>query len=754
MDPAHPHAASDSSAHVLTSAPDFGKTVRRIARLARKELRESLRDRRTLATLIMMPLIVYPLLGSVVQKFAISRIDPRAPAAILVFEVDLAAGLQALFAEHNEDLVLRDDRSDDSPKSESGSRDSPAGIEQITKQLLNGRSPQNTTPAVRLEAYPQRRGIDLEALIRNGEADVAIREISPRPDPGSGRLLPGELQILSRQGDAFSVKAAEEAERRVRLFRDNVIRALLDNSRIGAAAMPFISGIFLKSDAPAESPLSAFVPLMLVLMTMTGAVYPAIDLTAGERERGTLEMLIAAPVPRRDLLTGKFVAVFTVAVLTAIINLTAMVLTLYGTGFDRIILGEGVSIVMFLQVLALLVVFASFFSAVLLSITSFARSFREAQAWLIPLMLISLAPGILSLMPGVRLTPGLSLIPLVNIVLLGKELFQGIASPYSFAITLAATLAYTVMALRIAARVFGSDTVLFASNTGVGSLMKRPTEMVNHVPFGLGTGCLIILIPTFIVLAGLRGRLVAPENFPGQLVLSAMITVTLFAVFPILLTTWNRVRFVPAFGFRSFGMLALPGSILLGMSLWTLTYEALLLGKGASGWIQLLSNPKLQELAQRLTEETPLLLRLITLAAIPAVCEELFFRGFLISTLRGTSERWKSALLTSAILFAGFHVVVDQSLTLERFPSTFLLGLILGWIRISTGSVLPGIAMHVINNGLLLSLTELQPLLARLGLDLAVKNETHLPAWFLAVATGMSLTGAAFVWRGARHRTR
>jgi ABC-2 type transport system permease protein/sodium transport system permease protein len=138
------------------------------------------------------------------------------------------------------------------------------------------------------------------------------------------------------------------------------------------------------------------------------------------------------------------------------------------------------------------------------------------------------------------------------------------------------------------------------------------------------------------------------------------------------------------------------------------------------------------------------------LAVIPAICEELFFRGFLMSALLGRSARTKSALFTSTFLFAAFHVVVDQSLTLERFPATFMLGFVLGWIRLSTGSIFPGIVMHAVSNGLLLSLTELQPLLARLGLDLAVKNETHLPAWFLATSTGLSLIGAMLIYRSSR----
>jgi len=723
------------SSEMPPAAPQgLGSSLRRKARLARKELRESLRDRRTLVTLIMMPLIVYPLLGSVVQKFAISRIDPSVPAAIVIVGEGLSYELQQSLFQGDPVTLFQE------PKELNGI------LPQIPGAALQ--LPQDIS-AIRFEVYEKNDDAESEHLISIGVADVAIRELPPKVDPASGRMQPGELQIFSRRNDSFSMKAAEEIERRVTEYRDRVIRKLLSETRFGAESMPYVSKVSIDSAGPRESPLSAFVPLMLVLMTMTGAVYPAIDLTAGERERGTLEMLLAAPVPRRDLLLGKFVAVFTVAVLTALINLTAMILTLYGTGFDQVILGDGLSVTMFLQVLALLVVFASFFSAVLLSVTSFARSFREAQAWLIPLMLISLAPGILSLMPGVHLTLGLALIPLVNIVLLGKELFQGVASMQLFVVTLAATASYTVLALRLAARIFGSDSVLFGGTSETGSLKKRPTQQVDHVSLKLGIGCLLVLAPAFVVLAGLRGRLVASDNLPGQLVLSGMMTMLLFAVFPVALTIWNRVRFVPAFAFRGFHPLALLGAAVLGMTAWTLTYEVLLLGKGSLGWAKLLENPKFQELAQRLTQDTPLLLRLLTLAIIPAICEEMFFRGFLMNSLLGKLHRWKKALLVSTFLFAAFHVVVDQSLTLERFPATFLLGFVLGCIRLSSGSLFPGIVMHAISNGVLLSLTDLEPFLEKIGLNLGIEGQMHLPTWFLIVSTVLTIIGAALVWAGS-----
>jgi len=744
------------------------QSISRVARLARKELRESLRDRRTLATLILMPLIVYPLLGTVVQKFAISRVDLNAPAAIVAVDERLPPDVLELFLERpsaSEPVNQSDSASSDgntpnlqqSTASDAAAATLPSdaadAMNQVTRRLASGQSPLDGIAApIRLDARKLSANINPEILVQEKLVDLAILELPPAIDPKTGDPIPGDVRVYCRENDQFSLRAAEEAEERLGKFRDQLVRKWLVRAGVGVQVMPTISRITVTATGPKESPLSAFVPLMLVLMTMTGAVYPAIDLTAGERERGTLEMLLAAPVSRRALLTGKFVAVFTVAVLTAIVNLTAMMLTLYGTGFDRLLLGDGVTPTMFVQVLLLLMVFASFFSAVLLSITSFARSFREAQAWLIPLMLVSLAPGILSLIPGVRLTFVLTLVPLVNIVLLGKELFQGIASLPLFVMTLLTTGIYAVIALRIAANVFGSKVILFGGNTQ--ALLRSPgeAESPDNLPFRLGLGYLILLAPAFVLLSGLRGKLVAPDNLAAQSVLSGILTLLLFGILPVAVTIWSRAKVTSVFALRGFSITAFFGAVLLGMTLWSLTYEVLLFGKGSLGWTKLLENPRLRELAQRLTAETPALLRLLTFAAIPAVCEELFFRGFLLSALQGSAKvartprsMWWTSLLLTSFLFAAFHVIVDQALTLERFPATFLLGLVLGWIRLTTGSVIPGIVMHAVSNGLLLSLNDLQPVLQKLGLNLEQENQAHLPGWFLISAGILALLGALLV---------
>src|SRR5262249_32488955 len=192
----------------------------------------------------------------------------------------------------------------------------------------------------------------------------------------------------------------------------------------------------------------------------TGAVYPAIDLTAGERERGTLEILVAAPVPRLGLLFAKYVSVVTVAVLTALVNLVGMTLTLLLSNLGPLVFGEGgLTLSLVLQIFGLLLLFAAFFSAVLLTLTSLARTFKEAQAYLIPLMLVSLAPGLIGMMPGLNLAGILSVVPLLNVVLLARDLMDphappGVPDPAATAAVIVSTLLFPLAALGRAARHF------------------------------------------------------------------------------------------------------------------------------------------------------------------------------------------------------------------------------------------------------------------------------------------------------------
>src|SRR5262249_6063349 len=134
-----------------------------------------------------------------------------------------------------------------------------------------------------------------------------------------------------------------------------------------------------------------------------------------------------APVPRMALLCAKYAAVVTVAVLTATVNLVMMTVTLQVSGLAQRLGGDlDLTVGTVLLVFGLLLLFAAFYSAVLLVLTSFARSFKEAQQYLIPLMLLSLAPGLMGmLLPRDALTGLYAVTPLLNIVLLARDLLGG-----------------------------------------------------------------------------------------------------------------------------------------------------------------------------------------------------------------------------------------------------------------------------------------------------------------------------------------
>src|SRR5262249_4921658 len=158
------------------------------------------------------------------------------------------------------------------------------------------------------------------------------------------------------------------------------------------------------------------------------------------------------------------------------------------------IFGSSLGPAALVQVLLLLLLFASFFSAVLLTLTSFARSFKEAQAYLIPLMLLCLAPGILALMPGLSLRGVLSVVPLVHIVLLARDVFAGTAGLLSAGIVVLSTLIYALAAITLATRVFGTEAVLTSESSSVGDLFRRPEQ---PQPAAEPAGALLVLALLF-----------------------------------------------------------------------------------------------------------------------------------------------------------------------------------------------------------------------------------------------------------------
>ncbi len=687
-------------------------------RLTLKELREILRDRRTILTLVLMPLFMYPLMSVAFQQFFVSQLSTiKTPHYKLGFENERDAPYLTHML-HGAGLALTKG-GDGKPAPQSGT--SPPLVEAfVCESFRKG-----------LEDYDIHLGL---RLVKIGPAHD-----DPRQDLAVNiELWHREDWISSRDALAYVEKYVSGANQG---FLDARLKILGVTQR--AAPLRVIRKI-VKSEDSASGAISitAVIPFILILMTVTGAVYPAIDLTAGERERGTLEVLVAAPIPRIGVLLAKYVAVLTVALLTAAANLLAMTITLAVSGLGRQLFGEQVIPAgVIAAVFGLLLLFAAFFSAVLLAITSSARSFKEAQAYLIPLMLVSLAPGMLGLMPGIELS-GLWLVtPLANIVLLGRDLFALKVGGAATLVVVVSTLLYAAAAIAVAARIFGAESVLYSSQSGWADLFRRPRQPQTSPTITAAFLCLAVMFPAYFVFLNLLGRM--GDDIVTQLLLGVLMTAAVLGAIPLAACQARRVPIGPAFRIPDLAAGVFAAATVLGLSFWVISHEAVLaMQRFRDVSLDPIFVKHVSEYADHL-RALPVFFVFLAMALTPAVFEEAFFRGYLFSALRSRASA-AATIVTTAIVFGAFHLIAPNPLASERFVSSTLVGLALGWLRWRTGTLLPGILMHTCHNGLLILLVYFEPQLSAHGIGIA--RETHLPAAWLAAGVTAACAGLCVLY--------
>ena len=193
---------------------------------------------------------------------------------------------------------------------------------------------------------------------------------------------------------------------------------------------------------------------------------------------------------------------------------------------------------------------------------------------------------------------------------------------------------------------------------------------------------------------------------------------------------------------------------MLGISLWPFAHEALVL---LNRWEFITFDDRALEVARQLVDKirgvSPILV-VATLAVVPAMCEEFFFRGYLLSALERSMSGTRAVVLSS-ILFGLFHLVAIEQLHFERLVPSTCLGLVLGWVCLRSGSVLPGMLLHASHNALLLMAAYYQERLAAWGwgLNQSVNVDTaSLPAsWLIAAIIGAAI-GFALVALATRRR--
>src|ERR1700738_1115181 len=406
----------------------FDMSLRNIGVVYRKELKEALRDRRTVISSLLVPLLLFPLLTA-----------------------GLGAAMSALMGKANEEIpkimIL-------------GGEDSPQILKHVRK--LN-----------QVDILPATG--DWKDKVINKEIRAVV-EIPAGFQDSLVRQQIGWLKIYNYDGNLESSIAADRIQKQLEEYRGRLVRENLAAKNLPEAALkPF--EVKQQNVAPPEkvggAAFGGVIGYMVILLCLTGSMYPAMDLTAGEKERGTMETILSSPISRMHLVLGKFFLVLTAALGTAALSVLSMgvsfsVLGHYtgktAGGRDAaagllLRLGPKTVISVFLMALPVAVLF----SATLMTIALFAKTYKEAQSYLTPMTFIVIIPAIAAMLPGVELTPKLSLIPLLNVSLLCKELVTGTYHWNSIAIIFSSTCLYAGIALFLAVKMFQRESVLFSS---------------------------------------------------------------------------------------------------------------------------------------------------------------------------------------------------------------------------------------------------------------------------------------------------
>ena len=657
----------------------------------RKELLDTLRDRRTLIMMIGVPIVLYPLMIIAGLQFAILQQDQR------------------------DEAVLRVAVSPPWP--------------QVSQWLQE-------TPRLELKD-----AADPVAAVLQGNIDVAVRVLGRGPEVVEQNGSLG-IELLYDTTRFSSMDAAARVEEELGRLHDLLRAERLERAGIEDDFIRPLEVARVNVAPPAKSTgnlLGLVLPMLMVLMIAFGAVYPAIDITAGEKERGTLETLLSTPASKLDIVAGKFLAVFTLAMATGLLNLASMAGTFAVTFSQANAALDGTLPFEFRLPLAsvgvivlAMVPLGVMISAVMMAVAVFARSFKEGQNYVTPVLLIISLPAALAGLPGIELNVYTAVPPILNVVLLFRALLLGDAGGLEIIITLGSTGAAAAAALLFATWLFHREDIILASDGDDAALMpwSRPAARDALTP-GAAAGLYLLLIVLFFYASPV---LMAQSPLNGVLLLQWGV----FLLPTLLVLAYFRVSPQAALQLWTPRNSGFAGALLLASG-------GMALNMQFSFYYHQLFPPstETQELFKRLFAEAEtgngLLWLLLTVAVTPAICEEVVFRGVLLTAWRRILPP-VALVAVVGVLFGMFH------LDPHRIASTTLLGIAFTYIALRTRSLYPAMAAHALNNG--------AGVLLGTGVftfvDMARLEVSGLPWPVLVLGSGLMLTGVALIERSAR----
>lgn len=633
-----------------------------VGALYKKEITDILRDKKTILMMIVIPLILYPLIfmGSMYFATSMAQASTTKSYRIGFDQVEQETELKSFILSEAEKKEYQFIYS------------VPGGLESETDMIQLEREEEGETFSSYEEAL-QKGYLNAYLTMDNTEGEISYVIVYLASETDSQTAA----SMLEEMLEAYNVELSRRQIEASGLDPDSVLHPInyhYSDQSTNEETMGSLLGMIL--------------PFMLIVSILMGALYPAIDTTAGEKERGTLETLLTLPVHNLEMIMSKFLATSTVAVAAAFLNMISM-------GFMAAYMYETLqsmqetelefNALSYLPAIGIMVlcviVFAMFASAVCLCVCIFAKSFKEAQNYTTPILLVFMFGGMAGMIPMIELTPVTSLIPVVNIVLLISNLFQFKFDMASISAVLVSNIAYSLLAVILMTKFFDSEAILFGDGAGSFRLMERRSNMKKkQIP---GIGDLVLLFSILILIILFVGSLAMVKYGIWGLVLEEVLIlgITLFYA-------WYIKVDIPTLFHLKMPKIR---DLFSGFLLWAGCYILMMLLGSALSLVFKESAESVNDTFSVLLEGVPVWLVVFALAILPPIAEEMAFRGILFGTLE---KKYKvfHAILATGIFFGLYHM------NLVKFFVVGILGCVLAYAVFKTKSIMVSIWMHFLNN--------------------------------------------------------
>lgn len=621
---------------------------KKIKAVYKKEMLDLLRDKKTLIMMVLVPLILYPLImigAMLITSAIVSNIETAEYDVAVLYEE--AAGENSAFDSGEFEKFLTDN----------------ADGQEYHLKIAESLDPQ---------------------------ADLLAEEIDALIVVGWYGKICFRVQYLSSVTNSSA--ASDMIEDKLNLYGELMEKKMLDELGLDAETIMNPISVEWQDKSTREeslgSILGSILPFLLIVSILMGAVYPAIDTTAGEKERGTLETLLTLPVRNDELIMGKFLAVATIAVVSALLNLLSM--TFMGGYLYSMLLAADrdsmtVNLTEFIPALVIVILcviaFALFISALSMCVTTFAKSFKEANNYLTPLLLVVMFTGYIGFIPNIEFNSLMAAVPVVNICLLVSNILVFKYSFTTIIITLVSNVIYAALAVMILSKLYNSEDILFGEG---GVSLQIFTDRRNLKKGGVPNFSDAVLVIAVSMLLMLYAGSVLQMKF----LMGGLLATQLMLIFvPVFFAWYTKKDFKETFSLKVPRVTHLLGAVLLeaGVYIVVMLLSTLL----TAIWPEDAGN--VSESFETLLEGVQFVPALLVMALAPAICEEGLFRGYLFAASKKKFKPYAAMLIVAAI-FGIYH------LSLVKFFTTGILGFAFCYVVYKTECIFTSALMHFLNN--------------------------------------------------------